>query len=215
MTLTDWALALECALFVILLLRRRAEDVAMRRWWAAFFASASVAPLLGGTVHGFFPPGSSGHAWLWPGTLLAIGVTALCGWGIGARMNFSRTVARWIALAALAQFGVYSVLVLFVTRSFRIAIAVYLPAALFLWVSLVLAHGRRRARPLRLAGWGMLLTFAGAGVQQLRIGLHPTWFDHNAVYHVVQGVALLLVFFGARWLVEAKPASEVARAHAS
>jgi len=214
-TLTDWALALECALFAALLAHRQTAGAALRRWWVVFFASASAAPLLGGTVHGFFPQGSSGHGWLWPPTLLAVGATALCGWAIGARLCFRRPVAHWIVAAAAVQFVVYAALVLCVTQSFGIAVAVYVPAALFLWSCLIAIDRRQPARPLRQAAWGVLITLAAGGGQQLRIGLHPTWFDHNAVYHVVQGVALFLVFRGARWLVDASAALEVAHADAS
>jgi hypothetical protein len=35
-------------------------------------------------------------------------------------------------------------------------------------------------------------------VQQARISLHPEHFDHNAVYHVLQGVALVLLYRGFR-----------------
>jgi hypothetical protein len=32
----------------------------------------------------------------------------------------------------------------------------------------------------------------------MRIALHPAYFDHNALYHVVQGVALVLFYQGFR-----------------
>ena len=35
-------------------------------------------------------------------------------------------------------------------------------------------------------------------LQQLEIALHPVYFDHNAVYHVVQAAALVLLFLGFR-----------------
>jgi hypothetical protein len=41
----------------------------------------------------------------------------------------------------------------------------------------------------------------GAAVQQLRIGLHPAYFNHNALYHLVQAVALALVFAACRDLL--------------
>jgi hypothetical protein len=45
---------------------------------------------------------------------------------------------------------------------------------------------------------GLLLTFAAAAVQQAGIGLHADWFNHNALYHLMQGVALLFLFAAAR-----------------
>jgi hypothetical protein len=39
----------------------------------------------------------------------------------------------------------------------------------------------------------MLLSIAGAVLQQSRLGVHPVWFNHNDLYHVVQAVALWLL----------------------
>ena len=42
-------------------------------------------------------------------------------------------------------------------------------------------------------GWGIIglvLTFVAAGVQQAALGVHPRYFDHNALYHLIQGLAL-------------------------
>ncbi len=30
----------------------------------------------------------------------------------------------------------------------------------------------------------------------MRVALHPVYFDHNAVYHVVQAVALVILYIG-------------------
>ncbi len=40
-----------------------------------------------------------------------------------------------------------------------------------------------------------------AGVQQLGIALHPVYFDHNALYHLIQAVAVLMLFLSARGIV--------------
>jgi len=53
--LTDYGLAIECAVFVLLLIRRDASDRTLRFWFVVFFAPIGGASLLGGTVHGFFP----------------------------------------------------------------------------------------------------------------------------------------------------------------
>src|SRR5712691_3757182 len=110
---TDYALAIECALFAHLV--RRRED-------ALFFGSAAVASLAGGTVHGFFLDGRTlGNAILWRITLIAIGVTAASAWAIGARVLFPVPTARRITIAAAAAFAAYCVLTLFITQDFRAA----------------------------------------------------------------------------------------------
>src|SRR2546426_7467653 len=94
--LTDYALAIECALFAYLVRRRE---------HALFFGSAAVASLAGGTVHGFFLDARTlGNEILWRITLIAIGVTAASAWAIGARGLFSAPMARRITIAAAAAF---------------------------------------------------------------------------------------------------------------
>ena len=43
-----------------------------------------------------------------------------------------------------------------------------------------------------------LLSVLAALLQQARIAIHPVYFDHNALYHVVQAAALVLLYFGFR-----------------
>ncbi len=201
-TLTDYALALECILFVVLLQRGRARPWGLRFWFSLFFASVSVASLCGGTVHGFFLDEQTlGHTILWPTTLLAIGVTALSAWAIGAKLLFSRRVARWVLIAAVLQFAFYCIVVLFRTEEFWVTILNNLPAVLFLIIALGLVYRREKQRSLLLAAGGLALNLVAALLQQLGIGIHPVYFNHNAIYHVLQAVALFLFFLGCRWLV--------------
>jgi hypothetical protein len=90
--------------------------------------------------------------------------------------------------------------------SFAIVIANYLPAALFLLAVFGLAAYRWRARSILIGTLGLAVTLLAAGVQQFRIAAHPTHFDHNALYHVLQGGALFMIYRGARWFVAAPPA---------
>ena len=48
---------------------------------------------------------------------------------------------------------------------------------------------------------GLVLTLAAAGIQQARWSLHPVYLSYNALYHVVQAVALFCIYWSARWLV--------------
>lgn len=222
-TLTDYGLALLAAGLTLAIVRRDAPASRVRPWLVAFFAAAAAAPSLGGTVHGFFPEElSPGHLVLWPATLIAIGVAACAGWAIGARLLFRPPLAAWIVAAACAELLLYALLVLLGRRDFRVAVLNYAPAALFLLVALVVAGARAdrhagpsgaapRRRLLRLAALGLVLTFVAAAIQQLGIAPHPTLFDHNALYHVVQAVALVLFFLGARHLADAEPVALAAR----
>ena len=42
---------------------------------------------------------------------------------------------------------------------------------------------------------GIISTFAAAGVQQTGLAMHPIYFNHNALYHLIQGLALFMVFW--------------------
>jgi hypothetical protein len=201
-TLTDYGLAIECALFTYLVLRHGNPQQPLRTWFALFFGSVSAAALTGGTVHGFFlNPDTAGHIILWRATLIAIGVSALAGWGIGATLLVSTGVARRIILVAAVEFVAYSVLVLLVSQRFMFAVINYLPAVIWLALALAIMYARVRQRPVLLGLAGLLLTFLAAGVQQGGIALHPIYFNHNALYHAIQAVGLFMIFRSARWFV--------------
>jgi hypothetical protein len=200
-TLTDYGLAILCAILAHLIFHRGDRASPYRLWLVAFFLAAGAAPLFGGTVHGFFSDEASlGHRILWPATMLSIGVAALTAWAVGARLLFSKTTQQVIVGLATVQLMVYAAVVLVASQDFRLAIGDYLPATLFLLVALLLANRKERARPLVVAAAGLALTFVAAAIQQLEIPLHPIHLDHNALYHVIQAVALLMFFVGARYL---------------
>jgi uncharacterized protein DUF6962 len=205
-TLTDYAIAIECAVFVFALARLDARDMELRFWFIVFFASIGIASAFGGTVHGFFlPAGSSGRALLWPATLLSILVTSTAAWTIGAILELDKRRATLIQRLALALLTSFSLVVLFVTSKFYIAILAYLPSSLFLLYALVAAYRRRPNKPIRWGIIGFGLTLAGAAVQQLRIGIHPLYFNHNALYHVIQIVAFWMIFVAAKSISIAQP----------
>jgi hypothetical protein len=210
--LTDYALALECAAFVIALTRLDARDRELRTWFAVFFASIGAASVLGGTVHGFFLVASgSGRRILWPATLVAIFVTSLSAWNIGAILQLDERAAVVVRRLAIAQLAIFSLIVLFVTSKFYIGIIAYLPSALFLFLALLTTYRRRPDPAIRWGIAGLLLILAGSAMQQLRIGIHPIYFNHNALYHVIQGAALGMMFVTARSITHAWP--QIRRSH--
>jgi hypothetical protein len=203
-TLTDYAIALECAILCILAGRWHTSNHALRRWWIVLFASIGAGALFGGTVHGFFLDAETlGHRVLWPATLLALGVTSMAMWFVGATAALEEPRATWLRRAAVAALVVYASVVIFVDDRFVVAIAMYLPATVFLLITLIALYARHRTRALAIGITGLLLTFAAAAVQQLRIAVHPIYFNHNALYHVIQGIALAMIYVGARSITSA------------
>ena len=63
---------------------------------------------------------------------------------------------------------------------------------------MIAGYRRRRLPALRWGIAGLGLTFLAAAVQRLNIAIHPHYFDHNALYHVIQGAGLWMIFLGAR-----------------
>jgi hypothetical protein len=198
-TLTNFAITVECAIFCALALRWPATNPRLRYWWVVFFASIGVGSLLGGIVHGFFNEPSPTNATLWRATLLLLGVTTLATWTIGAYLQLLEPVATWVRSAAIALVALYTAVVLFVNSTFLVAIIAYVPATVFLLVAMILAYRRTPNRSLAYAIAGLFLTFGAAAVQQLRVSIHPVYLNHNALYHLMQGIALFLIFLGARW----------------
>lgn len=204
-TLTDYGLFLECAAFALLLSRLPLNPLSP--WFVLFFGSLGLAALFGGTVHGFFPGESSiGYKILWPGALIGLGLTALAGWGIAARMLFSSQMARRISGGTAFLFLIYTGVVLFVKQTFFVAVLHYLPAALFFLAAWVVLYRRSRSRSALLGAVGMALTFVAAGVQVGKVALHPVYFDHNTFYHVIQAVALFMIYRAARRIALEKEA---------
>jgi hypothetical protein len=201
-TLTDYGLAIECAILAVSIGHRGPSGQPLRSRFVGFFAAVGAAALAGGTVHGLVLDSDTGAGrLLWTVTLLAIGAAAWAAWSIGARIQFSAATARRIEVVALAELAGYAVVVALGHPSFAIAIGNYLPAALFLLAVFGLAAYRRLARPILIGAVGLAVTLLAAGVQHLRIAPHPVYFDHNALYHTLQAGALLMIYRGARWFV--------------
>jgi len=200
-TLTDYALAVLCAVFALLLQRGTPQRSGLRPWFVGFFAGASAASLLGGVFHGYFEdPFTAPGRQLWTASLLAIGAAAFAGEGLAARLAFAPAAARWITRAAALKLALYAAFVALEPRPFRTAVLDYLPAALFLLAALGLAW-RRAPRPgTAHAAAGLAITLAAVGIQQLRFSPHPLYLDHNALYHLVQAVGFALLYAGARRL---------------
>jgi hypothetical protein len=197
--ITDYLLALECAAFVWLLYRRDPTSRPMRNSFALFFAATAAAAIAGGTVHGFFlhPPSLAGDL-LWRITLLAVGFSAFALWSLFALLLFTPRVSNVIRALAAIELVAYAVLVLSAKRSFRVAIADYVPPAVILFAAFLILFVRRRDPALLAGAAGLALGIAASYLQQRHAGIHPVYFNHNAVYHLLQAVAFLLVFRTAR-----------------
>jgi hypothetical protein len=203
-TLTDYFLTIECGLFAWWLAGISPAENMLQAYFVGIFIALALAALFGGTVHGFFPAETSlGNRILWPCTMLAVGAAAYCAWGIGSTLLLATATANWIMLAAGILLLIYSVVVLFFFRGFGLAILHYLPAVLFATTAFAILTIQQMQWAPAFGFLGLIGTVIAAGLQARRVAIHPIYFDHNALYHLIQAAALVLVYLSARTIIAA------------
>ena len=201
--LTDYVLAVESALFAWLLWREPLTVAGAQNPVVLFFAATAAASLAGGTVHGFFPGDrSQAGVVLWRTALVSLGIAALSAWTIGARMLFSPPTAETIEVAAAVAFLAYVTVIVAVNDSFRVAVANYLAVTFFLMVAFVAAYRSTREPAMAIGIAGLVLTVLAALAQQFHVSLHARYFNHNALYHAIQAVALFMIFQAVHSLIQ-------------
>ncbi|MGE0405143.1 MAG: hypothetical protein AB7O65_02510 [Candidatus Korobacteraceae bacterium] len=203
--LTDYFIALVCAGFVWSLRKREVPSGTLSWTWIIFFGSLVIASVAGGTVHGFYLDESTlGFRILWPVTLLAIGVTATSAWILsGFFISGPTRTFKWVVFAG-AALTLYAAAVLFYAQTFVLVILYYVPALLLLLVGSILKYSRtKRAHYLSIT-WGVCLSFCAAAIQQIEIGIHPVYFNHNSTYHLVQVFGLWAFFQGTKTLTDSQ-----------
>jgi hypothetical protein len=201
-SISDFVLAAFSGLLAVKLHTRSTEMRRTRRWFAIVLGAIAFSALLGGIAHGFMPDERSRWGGLiWRATLMSIGPAAIGLWMLASLLLFRPATverARSIALIALA---IYVGVVLFEYQNFMIALALYLPAAVLLLIGF-LVNLRHRESAFATDGLiAMGLTLTAGLLQYLRIGFHPIYFNHNALYHLVQGIAVFFLYrAGCKWL---------------
>jgi hypothetical protein len=194
-TITDYILAAQCLGLALLIYRKSANMP-----WLLLFGSLGAASLIGGTVHGFFPDESSlAYAILWRLTLLSIGGTAFAGWYVGSAFLKDKRMAAWIEKAAIAEFLLFSAIVIFYSQLFLLAALNYLLAVIFLIVVFLCGYFKTKEKAFLFGLASMAFTLLGSFVQIAKISLHPDYLNHNALYHAIQFIAIWLLFFAALW----------------
>ena len=165
--------------------------------WALAFEVTALAALAGGSVHGFgvLLPHRLERA-LWVGTVMSVGLAGallLTGAILAAvRPGPARHVLLGLCGLKLAAYLGWVAL----HPDFRWAVYDTLPAALLVLAFLVHRYLRDASRGAALGAIGLAISIAGAVLQQAKLGIHPVWFNHNDVYHVIQAGALWLLHWG-------------------
>jgi hypothetical protein len=194
--LTDFLLTAECVVFAALLWRRAFSW--LQSAFAVFFTTIALAALAGGLVHGYFPETSTAFRWLWVGTLLSLGGAAAAAWLASAQILVPNARQRWIVVMLALAFALYAYVVIVIRSEFWVAILDYLPATILLTIAFATEYRRHKETAMLAGCIGLVLTFAAAAVQQAQVSLIPRYLGHNASYHLMQAVALALIFIGSQ-----------------
>jgi hypothetical protein len=169
---TDYLLAIAAVLFASRLWT-------VHRLWALAFLFTGLAAFLGGTFHAFAPE----SVLLWKAVVFSVGFASF----------FLLAGSGGRALRAFAAVKLIVYLVWMTTHNeFVWVIADYGITLLILGA----VHSIWRSPATRWVLGSIGVSILGALVQQFRVTLHPRWMDFNDIYHLIQIVALWMLYRG-------------------
>lgn len=174
----------------------------LRTTWLVALGAFGLAAALGAIAHGA-ALSAAGQELLWQplylslGTAVALFVVAAVGaaWGAAA----ARRALPFLLLSA----GVFYLLTRLTHGDFLVFV-VYEAAGILFALGV---HARLARAEWAGAGWvaaGLGISLAAGAAQAVEtISLRLVWtFDHNGVYHLVQGVGLLMLLIGLRRMLD-------------
>jgi hypothetical protein len=170
----------------------------LTRSGAVVMGGLASAALWGATFHAFFPDNTATPAGflVWIPVVLSIIVVA----ALLLDLALSLLAPRFPVRARRAFVAVYAssfaVVALLVGDSFSSIVRFYAPALILALGAAALEAVRTRSEGWTLMAAGFTTSVGAALLQQAKVAIHPVYFDHNAVYHVVQGGALVLLYRG-------------------
>jgi uncharacterized protein DUF6962 len=156
------------------------------------------AALFGAIFHAFFPAKTASLpgrlAWVpvvlsivtVAGTLLWLALTLLL-------PRLPHGVTRSLLMVYCVTFAAVALLV---DDSFTGIVRFYGPALILTLIAAGLQAARTRSTGWALIAGGFTISIVAAVLQQAGVSIHPRYFNHNAVYHVVQGMAVVLLYYG-------------------
>lgn len=152
----------------------------VQRMWALAFLFTAAAAVIGGVYHGYGDRADG----LWKAAVMCVGI---------ASFFLLAGTHRKLAIVATVKLVVYLTWMT-VHDDFIYVVADY-------GITLILAG---IVHPAKKWVWGSIaVSVLGAVVQQMRVTVHPYWFDYNDIYHVIQMIALWLLYRAATLRVHA------------
>lgn len=182
----------------------RSKGETLTRGGGVLMGGLASAAFWGAIFHAFFPAETATPAGFtaWIPVVLSILVAAATMLLLSLRLLAPRLPRRVSQLVVGTYAAVFALIVLVVDESFSSIVRFYIPALILF----LIAAGQQATR-WRSAGWalittGLLMSVLAALLQQAGVSIHPAYFDHNAVYHVLQSIALVFLYLGFRRATE-------------
>ena len=161
---------------------------------AFILGGLASAAFWGAIFHAFFPDRTSTAlgfvAWLPVALSIMVVAAALL------RMALAVFGIRSARVVVVAYCTVFLGVVLLIDESFSTIVLLYGPVLVLALTAAAVQAIRMRDRPWGIVALGLTVSAAAALLQQAHIAIHPVYFDHNALYHLVQAVALVLLYLG-------------------
>lgn len=161
------------------------------------FLVTAVGAVAGGTAHGFREfIGETGEIVTWQVAVYSLGLTTLfflCG------TILAHTPTKWRNLflaLAIIEFVFYALWMVFYD-SFVYAILDYTLGAIAIGIIEAIKWKNSKETSGRWIISSIALTFFAASLQQVGVGINEH-FNHNDVYHVLQAIAMIMLYLGVR-----------------
>ena len=176
----------------------RTDPGTLPRAGVVLLGGLASAAFWGAIFHAFFPRNTATLpgfiAWI-PVSLsiLVVGATLL---ELSLRLVAPRITPPIRRTLVAVYAAAFATVVLLVDESFSSIVRFYLPPLVLFLFAAAWQAIRGASAAWTLIAVAFTVSIAAAALQQTKVSIHPVYFDHNAVYHVVQAVAVVLLYLG-------------------
>lgn len=201
--ITDLLLFAESAIVVYFLWQRQSTQTLLRRLLILLFLALGASSLLGALFHAFFPAKATttGGFAFWMLVAASIGITACTVWCINALIFKGQKFFKMILPLVVLYMVAFMYVVFFINYQFKTIILFYAPPMIVLALVSLIKFLRDHNFAWIGVFTGVMLSFVAATIQYLQISIHPVYFNFNALYHVIQGISLAIIFLFFRSLL--------------
>jgi len=193
---TDGLIAVCSGYWAISLITSSSQTgISLQHYWGYGYGLIALGGLLGAISHGFGPnfPDYISKI-IWKLTVASLGWTSFF-LTIGSfYFIFPLNVIVWLKWVPIALLILYHI-VIFINDEFKVAIYFYAPGMIFACIVFGLAYLTFALGSAGIVCLGLLMSFIAAGVQMKGVTIHE-YFNHNDLYHVIQLIALYVIYLG-------------------